>query len=54
MSIHYDGKCENCGKVHPDVTVPVHTRPQPGMYGVEEWCLDCVQGKNSYVKKPPR
>lgn len=46
MSIHFNGKCENCGKNQPNVTIPVHTWSNPGAHGIAEWCLDCVQGKN--------
>ena len=46
-SIHFDGKCENCGRENPKITISVHTWGRPGAHGNAEWCLDCVQGKNS-------
>jgi hypothetical protein len=46
-SIHFDGKCENCGRENPKITITVHTWGRPGAHGNAEWCLDCVQGKNS-------
>ena len=45
-SIHFNGKCENCGKDQPSLTIPVHPLLAPGVHGDAEWCLDCVQGKN--------
>ena len=44
-SIYYDGSCENCGKNNPRITVGVHIHDPPGTTGTEEWCLECVQGK---------
>ena len=42
-SIHFDGKCENCGRENPKITISVHTWGRPGAHGNAEWCLDCVQ-----------
>jgi hypothetical protein len=44
MSINYDGKCEQCGKNNPRVTVRVNIGDPPGTVGTEERWLECVQG----------
>ncbi|CAN5485738.1 hypothetical protein BH18THE1_BH18THE1_20850 [soil metagenome] len=50
MSIHYEGKCDNCGKENLRVTVDVDIHDTLGTLGMEEWCLECVRGKGMEKK----
>jgi hypothetical protein len=47
MSTSYEGKCEHCGKVNLRVTIGIHIYDTPGTLATEEWCLECVQGKEN-------
>jgi hypothetical protein len=51
MSTSYEGKCENCGKENLRVTVRVHIHDTPGTLAAEEWCFECIKGKENGVGK---
>jgi hypothetical protein len=40
-------QCDNCKKTQPEVTVQVRRRRgDDGVSHFEDWCLECIQGKN--------
>jgi hypothetical protein len=42
---HYEGKCDNCGKQHPELIVQVYKDGGDGVLTPLTWCIQCLHEK---------
>lgn len=43
MSLSYNGKCDKCGKIRPDILIEVHKERGDGVLTPMIWCLECLR-----------
>ena len=41
----YDGKCDNCNKLHPDKAIPIVHDKGNGSSRTYYWCLECLRNE---------
>lgn len=40
----YRGKCDNCKRMHPGITIAIINDRGDGAYDKQFWCTDCIRG----------
>jgi hypothetical protein len=45
VEINYSGKCDNCKRANPSLTVPIVKDRSDGVHSIELWCIDCLRGE---------
>lgn len=40
----YRGKCDNCERMHPGITIAIINDRGDGAYDKQFWCTDCIRG----------
>ena len=43
MSLSYNGKCDKCGKIRPDILIEVYKERGDGVLTPMIWCLECIR-----------
>lgn len=43
MSLSYNGKCDKCGKIRPDILIEVYKERGDGVLTPMIWCLGCLR-----------
>lgn len=44
MATNYSGKCDNCGKDHPEMYIELRKDRGDGVSRQQYWCLECLRG----------
>jgi hypothetical protein len=45
IEINYSGKCDNCGRTNPSLTVPIVKDRSDDVHSTELWCIDCLRSE---------
>lgn len=43
MSLSYNGKCDKCGKIRPEILIEVYKERGDGVLTPMIWCLECLR-----------